>query len=538
MLNKLISTINSLPDEPGVYFLKDDKKNIIYIGKARSIKKRVQSYLRLTTDPKVKNIVNETTDIDFTLTASEKEAAFLENNFIQQYQPKFNLKLKDDKSFPYVKITLQDRFPGIYLTRRVEYDGAKYFGPFSPAYQARNIIQIICKYFNLRTCKEKIPGNRKRSCLDYDLKLCSAPCINSISESDYRKNVKNSILLLEGKTEDLLKIIKQKMERASKNLEFEQAAFWRDFFNTIEHIKIKPVFISVEQENMDIIGFARENENIAFYVFIKRKGKVIRSQEQFFRQRESVQDETVIKNFLKKYYNKNKLPPPKILLSVMPESKDKLSRFLSSWRKNQTHIMIPKRGKNKKIIDLANANAHNLLKKNKERTPALEKLKSIVSLDKIPAHIEGLDISNTGGDESVGSIVVFKNGIPSKKDYRKFKIKNIKTPDDISCLKEVLTRRYSRILRENKELPDLILVDGGKGQLNASLNAMNKLGIHSVPVISLAKKEEVVYSPHHKNGLKLDKTSHVLKLLQNIRDESHRFALSFHRKRREKKSFS
>jgi excinuclease ABC subunit C len=277
IMSDLKSKIVRMPKKPGIYFFKDKGGEVIYIGKARFLKDRVKSYFLPTSDAKIKKILSETEDIDFILTDSAKEAAFLENNFIRQHQPKFNLRLKDDKSFPYLKLTLQEKFPTIYLTRRVEEDGAKYFGPFSPASQARNTIHLSAKYFGLRTCQEAVPGRRKRPCLDYDLKLCSAPCVEYISESGYRENVKNALLFLEGKTEKLLRILKKKMQEASARQDFEQAAHWRDIFRTIEEIKAKPKLISVGMENKDIFGYSRVNEDVAkllnqrTYFFKKRR---------------------------------------------------------------------------------------------------------------------------------------------------------------------------------------------------------------------------------------------------------------------------
>jgi len=259
IMSDLKSESKNLPKKPGIYFFKDKGGEVIYIGKARSLKDRVKSYFLPTSDAKIKKILSETEEIDFILTDSAKEAAFLENNFIRQHQPKFNLRLKDDKSFPYLKLTLQEKFPAIYLTRRVEEDGAKYFGPFSPAHQARNTIHLSAKYFGVRTCQEPVPGKRKRPCLDYDLKLCSAPCVEYISESDYRESIKNAFLFLEGKTEKLLKILKKKMQEAAARQEFEQAGHWRDIIRTIEEIKAKPKLISVGMENKDIFGYSRQS---------------------------------------------------------------------------------------------------------------------------------------------------------------------------------------------------------------------------------------------------------------------------------------
>jgi excinuclease ABC subunit C len=537
IMSDLKSESKNLPKKPGIYFFKNKGGEVIYIGKARSLKDRVKSYFLSTSDVKIKKILFETEEIDFILTDSAKEAAFLENNFIRQHQPKFNLRLKDDKSFPYLKLTLKEKFPAIYLTRRVEEDGAKYFGPFSPAHQARNTIHLSAKYFGVRTCRESVPGKRKRPCLDYDLKLCSAPCVDYISESDYRESIKNAFLFLEGKTEKLLKILKKKMQEAAAHQEFEQAAHWRDIIGTIEEIKAKPKLISVGLENKDIFGYSRENKNIALYVFFMRKGKVIESEDIFFQEKEDIADKEILSNYLKKIYAHRKSMPDKILLPFASEEKDGILKRISNLGGEKIEIIVPRKGKNKKLVDFASSNAEILLRKKHEGLAPLMEIKKIFNLKSIPARIEGFDISNIGGEESVGSLVVFENGRPQKNDYRKYKIKTVTGPNDVASLQEVIRRRYKRILEEKKDFPDLILVDGGKGQLNAARGALEELGMGNLPIVSLAKKEEIIFTPDRKKGISLERTSPALKLFQNIRDEAHRFAISFHRLRREKRSF-
>ncbi|TES85891.1 MAG: excinuclease ABC subunit UvrC, partial [Candidatus Aminicenantes bacterium] len=537
IMSDLKSESKNLPKKPGIYFFKDKGGEVIYIGKARSLKDRVKSYFLPTSDVKIKKILSETEEIDFILTDSAKEAAFLENNFIRQHQPKFNLRLKDDKSFPYLKLTLQEKFPAIYLTRRVEEDGAKYFGPFSPAHQARNTIHLSAKYFGVRTCQESVPGKRKRPCLDYDLKLCSAPCVEYISESDYRESIKNAFLFLEGKTEKLLKILKKKMQEAAARQEFEQAAHWRDIIRTIEEIKAKPRLISVGMENKDIFGYSGENKNVALYVFFMRKGKVIESEDIFFQEKEDIADKEILSNYLKKFYKHRKSMPDKILLPFAPEEKDGILKRVSNLRGEKIEIIVPRKGKNKKLVDFASSNAEILLRKKHEGLAPLMEIKKIFNLKSIPERIEGFDISNIGGEESVGSLVVFENGRPQKNDYRKYKIKTVAGPNDVASLQEVIRRRYKRILEEKKDFPDLILVDGGKGQLNAARGALEELGVGNLPIVSLAKKEEIIFAPDRKKGISLERTSPALKLFQSIRDEAHRFAISFHRLRREKRSF-
>ncbi len=532
-----MSRVDGLPTKPGIYFFKNGKGQVVYIGKARSLRDRVRSYFQATADPKVNNILSETADIDFILTDSEKEAAFLENNFVQQYQPKFNLRLKDDKSFPYLRLTVRDNYPGIYFTRKVEEDGARYFGPFAPPNEARRTIHLVNKYFGVRGCEEPVPGKRGRPCLEFELKLCSAPCVAYISEKDYRESVENALLLLEGKTEKLAAVLKEKMRQSSDQQNFEEAARWRDIIHTLEEIKARPKFISPALENLDIFGFARESSDVAIFIFFMRKGKVRESREIFFRQEGSVRPEEILSKFGHDFYSGREERPDKILMPLAPPRRDELALLLSEGKGKKIEIVTPVRGKYRGLIELANRNAEILLYKKKDEASPWHQAMIALCLPTLPRTIEGYDISNTGGEESVGSVVVFEDGLPQKEKYRKYKIESVKGPNDVASLEEVIRRRYTKILRERSEKPDLILVDGGKGQLRAALKALAAVGAADIPVVSLAKREETIFSPDHGRGIRLDRTSPALKLFQNIRDEAHRFAISFHRRRREKRSF-
>jgi excinuclease ABC subunit C len=538
MEDKLKQRLAELPDKAGVYFFKNAGGEIVYIGKARSLKDRVRSYFLTPADLKVTNIMAETADIDFILTGSEKEAAFLENNFVQRYQPKFNLRLKDDKSFPYLKLTVGEKYPGITLTRKVEDDGARYFGPFSPASQARKTIHLLNKYFGVRGCQEDIPGKRRRACLEHDLKLCSAPCVGSIGEAEYRENVTNALLFLEGRTDQLLRALKQKMAEASGRLDYEQAAHWRDLIRTIEQLKERPQLISVGLEDTDIFGLARDKDRLALYVFFMRRGKVRDAEEMVAREPEEAPVEAALARILDGFYGQSEDLPDKILLPRPIASSPALADQISRKKGSIVRISVPQRGRDRKLVEMAVRNAERLLKKTRPEHAALSELAGILGLDRPPGRIEGFDISNTGGEESVGSVVVFEHGEPSRNEYRKYKITSVAGPNDVASLQEVVGRRYARALREGRRLPDLILVDGGKGQLHAAEAELRKLGLTGLPVVSLAKREEVVFTPAEKEGLRLDRTAPALKLLQHIRDEAHRFAITYHRQRRKKKSFA
>lgn len=527
----------ALPKKPGIYFFKDGAGGVVYIGKARQLRDRVKSYFLTSDDPKVRNILAETADIDYILTDSEREAAFLENNFVQQYQPKFNLRLKDDKSFPYLKLTVQEPFPRIAFSRKVEADGAKYYGPFSPAREARKAITLVGKYFQVRNCDEAVPGKRKRPCLEYDLRQCSAPCVGFVSEPAYREGVNEARLFLEGKTERLAKVLKDKMARAAERENFEEAARLRDIARTVETLQIKPTLTSVRLETQDIFGYAREGRAQAVYVFSMRKGKVREAREFEFEEEPERAEAAVLEEFLNAFY-RDRTVPPKILLPFAPEGKEELAAELAAKAGKKVEIAVPARGKGRALIALAAKNAEILLRKKTESLAPLEDIRKELGLERRPARIEGFDISHTGGTETVGSLVSFLNGRPDKDEYRKFKIKTVSGPNDVASLEEVLRRRYLRLLAEKRPLPDLVFVDGGLPQLGTAEKVLEDLGLEKLALVSLAKREEIVYTPGHREGLRLDRTSPALMLLQRVRDEAHRFAIGFHRQRRTKRGFA
>jgi excinuclease ABC subunit C len=523
-----------LPVKPGIYFFKNAAGEVVYIGKARSLRDRVRSYFLPNPDFKVRNILHETADIDFILTGSEKEAAFLENNYVQQHQPRFNLRLKDDKSFPYLKLTVGETYPGVYLSRRVESDGSRYFGPYSPAHRARSSIHLVNKHFLVRGCEEAIFRNRKRPCLEYELKLCSAPCVRFISEDEYRENVDNACLFLEGRTPELARTLKKKMERAAGEEKFEDAARWRDLLRTIEDYRDRPGTISVALENQDVIGLARERDRAATYVFFMRKGKIRSSAAQLIDAPAKVPDGEILGGFLPGFY-KDHDTPPRLLLPCPPARMIGLQALLD-WAK--VRVLVPRGGKNRKLVDMARRNAEAYLRKQTTDVKPLEELKAALGLPAIPHWIEGFDISNTGGEESVGSLVVFRDGRPDKDAYRKFLIRTVEGANDVASLEEVISRRYRKAVEEQGPLPDLIMVDGGKPQLGAAEKALAGLGLSGIPLVAIAKKEEILFTPEARDGIRLERTSPALKIIQAVRDETHRFAITFHRGRREKKSFA
>ncbi len=508
---------------------------MVYIGKARRLRDRIRSYFQATDDPKVAAILSETADVDYILTGSEREAAFLENNFIREAQPKFNLRLKDDKSFPYLELTLAEPFPGVYFRRKVAGGGSKTFGPFSPANEARKAIHLLAKSFGIRTCEDPVFRGRKRPCLEYDLKLCAAPCVGRIGPAEYKARVRDARLFLEGRTERLAESLRARMEKAARDESFEDASHWRDVLKAVEQVRIKPAIISVRLEDQDIFGFAEAGGLRAIYVFVMRKGKVVRSHEIPASVDPGIGPAEALAGEMRAFYAARDIPPK--ILTPFPPSEGALpaAGFVGQGGK-APEIVVPSRGKNKVLLEMARKNAERVLASAAGSLAPLIDLQKALGLTALPSRIEGFDVSNTQGVEPVASMVAFENGQPTKDGYRKFKIKTVRAPNDVASLEEVLGRRYARLLREKAPLPDLVLVDGGKPQLEAARKVLLGLGLGELPLASLAKREEIVYTPVQRGGIRLERTSPGLKLLQHVRDEAHRFAVAFHRKRRAKRA--
>ena len=522
-----------LPAKPGIYFFKSASGEVVYIGKARSLRDRVRSYFLADPDVKVRGILRETADIDYILTGSEKEAAFLENNYVQEHQPRFNLRLKDDKSFPYLKVTVGETWPGVYFSRKVEPGGARYFGPYSPASRARSSIHLVNRHFRVRGCEEAVFRGRKRPCLEHELGLCSAPCVGLVSEADYRESVDGACLFLEGRFPELARALKGKMERAAAEEKFEDAARWRDLLRTIEDYRDRPGTISTALEDQDVVGLAREGGRAAAYVFFMRRGKIRDSAARPLDAPAGLPDGDLLAGFLGAFY-RDRETPPRILLPVAPARAEGL-RALLGWAK--VRVLVPRGGRNLKLVDMARRNAEAFLRRQAGADLPLEALREALALPALPRVIEGFDISNTGGRESVGSLVVFRDGRPDKDAYRRYLVRTVEGSNDVASLEEVIIRRYRKLLEEKASLPDLVMVDGGKPQLGAAEKALAGLGLSGLPLVAIAKKEEVLFTPARRDGLRLDRTSSALKLVQAVRDETHRFAVSLHRGRREKRSF-
>ena len=539
-----------LPNKPGVYLFRDSRGAVLYVGKAYDLRNRVRSYF-VSRPPthKLRRLASTIADIDFIVTDSEQEAIILENNLIKKHKPRYNVRLKDDKSYPYLKITISEEWPRAHITRRLTDDGSRYFGPFASVTSLRQTMNLLNKLFAYRTCKKPITGTNRRPCLKYHIKNCSGPCIGAIDPGDYKEIVRQVILFLEGKHDRVVRQLKHTMTEASKKLEFERAASLRDQLHSIERIMEQQKVVSARKVNEDIIAIAQNKNEACAQVFFVRGGKLM-GKEHFILQ--GVQDEDpgkVMASFIEQFYSIGADIPPNILLQIHPEDSVLLENWLGSKLGHRVRLTVPRRGEKKKLVDMVAENAAELLEQSRikwladtgKTAAALEELKTQLYLPRMPKRMECYDISDIRGTAAVGSMVVFENGRPKSAHYRRFKIKSVSGIDDYAMMQEVLRRRFARgIQKEQKDtkgwavVPDLILIDGGRGHLNAILSVMNDLGIDSIPVASIAKENEEVFIPEKSKPIMLHRNSQGLYLLQRIRDEAHRFAISYHTKIRKK----
>ena len=532
------------PSSPGIYIMKNIKGEVIYIGKSNNLRQRVSSYFQPSSlaAAKVRKIVKNLYDFEYIITKSEIEALILECNLIKEYRPRYNVKFKDGKGYPYIKITSEE-FPRLIITRKVRQDKGKYYGPYTKG--LRSYLKLFWSLFPLRNCKGKVkPDRRNRPCMKYHIKRCSGPCLGEINRENYKKIVTEACRFLEGRHRGLLKKLEGRINEYAKNLEFERAASVRDQLYALKNYseQQKVVFTSPEEEG-DFIGSAAEDGTGCIEVYYLREGSIVR-QERFLMDRgEDDEKKDLVSAFIKQFYIDNTDIPQKIYLEEEP-AESLLEELLISRRGGKVNLIIPKRGKKKELLEMAGKNAEIHLRKylqeNREakeraKTSLLE-LKSALSLPRMPLLIEAFDISNISGKDAVGSMIVFEKGVPKKSSYRRFKIKRTKGPDDYGMMKEVMERRYCKIIEDTSERePDLILVDGGMGQLNIAVRVLESLEL-SIAVIGLAKEEENVFKPFIKTPVKIDKTSQAMYLLQRIRDEAHRFAVTYHRKLRLKRT--
>ncbi len=545
----LESKLKNLPDKPGIYQFFGDRTKIIYVGKAKNLKNRVRSYFQKNLEsPKTQALVNKIRDIELIVTDSEIEALVLENNLIKKFKPRYNVNLKDDKSFPFIKVT-KEAFPRIYSTRNLIRDGAKYFGPYTDVKNMKASLKIINEVFRIRSCRldlsqENIQKKKFKVCLDYHIKKCDGPCEGLYSQQDYNEMVLEAIKVLKGKTDDLIQELKQKMGQFVEALEFEKAAELRDKIEKLSVLSSKQKIVSDDFEDRDIISAAYEGKDSSCSVFNIRNGKLISKKQLRLSAVENEELAEIYSAAIKFYYADQTEIPKEVVVEIEPVDSLLLEEWLSQKAERKIKLFIPQRGELKSLVKMCKENAILQLKeiqiqkmKNLGNAPySLSALQRDLRLKVLPRKIECFDISNIQGSDSVASMVVFVDGKPKKNLYRKFIIKTVEGPDDFLSMQEVIERRYSKLIEQNEPLPDLIMVDGGKGQLSSAVEILNKLQVKNFNIIGLAKRLEEVYFPGNSEPESIPKTSSGLKLLQQVRDEAHRFAITFHRKRRSKRT--
>ncbi|HET55459.1 MAG TPA: excinuclease ABC subunit C [Ignavibacteria bacterium] len=550
MNQQLENKLQNLPAEPGVYQFKNEKGKIIYIGKAKNLRNRVRSYFHSSVDsPKTKIMVEKVTDLELLITSSEMEALILENNLIKQHKPRYNVNLKDDKSFPYIRIT-NEPYPQIYSTRTIEKDGSKYFGPYTDVKNMKASLRMINKLFKIRSCKywiddEVIKSKKIKLCLDYHINKCDGPCEGLISEKDYNRMVSQVIKLLRGKTDELITDLKTEMNTASSNLEFEKAASIRDKIEQLEVYSSKQKIVLQSNDDKDIISAAIEGKDVASTILNIRSGRLVGKRQLNLSSERSDDLNEIYNAIIKFYYNEYVDIPKEIIVEETPIDKNALIEWLSKKGNRNVSFVIPQRkSEAKSLLQMCKQNAILQLKeiqlqrmKKEGNVPyVLSALQRDLRLKALPRKIECFDISNLQGTDTVASMVVFVDGKPKKSLYRKYIINEVEGPDDFASMREVIRRRYKRLLEDNEQLPDLIIVDGGKGQLSSALEILEELGIKNQPIIGLAKRLEEIFLPGISESQSIPKTSSSLKLIQHLRDEAHRFAITFHRLRRDKRT--
>ncbi|MEW6621891.1 MAG: excinuclease ABC subunit UvrC [Bacillota bacterium] len=534
--------LKRLPDKPGVYMMLSDEGKVIYVGKAASLRNRVRSYFRSNQNsPKAAALMLHVKDLDYIVTDNEVEALILECNLIKNHRPKYNVFLKDDKTYPYIKITLDEEYPRIVTTRRIQKDGGKYYGPFTNVGSMHETVKLLRRLFPVRTCKSIKPQDRP--CLNHHIKRCLAPCTGNISPNDYRTMVEQTIMFLEGKQEKVLETLQRKMREASENLEFERAGELRDQIMAVEKVLEKQKIENPVEEDQDVIAFARGVDEACVQVFFIRNGKVVGREHYFIDGTDNLSRTEIVTAFVKQYYSRVADIPRKILLQEPVEDKEIIELWLKEKRGSKVSLATPQIGSKLKLVEMVAKNALLLLeeaqlsrqRKKMSDEEALLLLKDYLDLQNIPLRIECYDVSNIQGSSAVGSMVVFEKGRPVPEQYRKFKIKTVDGPNDYAALQEVLYRRFKHGANA-ASLPDLVLIDGGKGQLSACREVMRVLDLAHIPAYGLAKKEELLFGEGKEDPIILPRTSEALYLVQRIRDEAHRFALAYHRSIRGKDS--
>ncbi len=554
-INPLSELVRQMPASPGVYLMKDAQGSILYVGKAANLRHRVRSYFSLAgnPDPKTGRMIARIADIDFFITASEEEALVLELNLIKRHSPYYNVRLKDDKNFPYLRIDTSEDWPRLQITRHLEGNGGRYFGPFASAKSIRRALKVVKDIFPFRPCSKNLSRPLSRPCLEYDLLNCSAPCTGAITREEYAQIIKQLILFLEGKQEKVIKQLEGDMKQASETLDYEKAARLRDRIQAVKEVVKWQKMATIVRGEQDAIAFYRDKDQTYAQVFFIRGGKLIGREGFTLQGTRSVDDRQIMTGFVKQFYNSASYIPPLILLQHPVEDKAVIESWLAGKRGSKTRIRVPSRGAKKQLVDIVAENAARGLQQLKIKQlsspakleAALEEIKRNLDLPRSPSRMEGYDISNIQGSAAVGSMVVFDKGKPETTHYRRFRIKTVPAFDDYAMLREVIRRRFGRFKGDTPSdadswavLPDLILIDGGRGQLNSVLETMDEMGVKSIPVASIAKENEQIFTPNRARPITLPHTSPGLQLLQRLRDEAHRFAISYHRHIRKRQSLT
>ena len=550
--------LKEIPTSPGVYLHKDAAGRILYIGKAKNLRSRVRQYFQAGQLPqfgydiKTRELVKQIADVEFIVTDNEVEALILEATLVKQHQPRFNYKLKDDKSYPHLKLTVNEPFPKVVITRRIQKDGALYFGPFLPASLARKTIDLINRTFQLRTCDIDIDGKAPRPCLEYHIKRCLGPCVKGLcTPAEYQEAVRDVRLLLEGRNTELADTLEARMRLASAEMRYEMAAKYRDLRKTVEKLSEQQKMATSPERDVDIFGYYREGARLALQLFTLREGNIVGRREFFWEDlpEDDFDPASFLSEVLAQYYSADYVPK-EINTPVDFDDRTLLEKALSERQGRRVHIINPQRGEKRDMIDLVEKNAKlafeqrfRVLRPDMRRV--LEELQETLELPRFPARIESFDVSNIQGAENVAGLVVCDNGKMNRSEYRKFKIKTVEGSNDVASMREAVFRRYRRLLDERKPLPDLIMIDGGKGQLGAAADAMRELDLEAVPMVGVVKPplrhNEVAYllvKGREDLPVYLDSHSLILRLMQMIRDETHRYAVTYHRKRRELRDFT
>jgi len=545
--------LKEIPSSPGVYLHKDAGGKVIYVGKAKNLRSRVRSYFRARPfDRKTDALVGQIADLEFIVTDSEVEALILEASLVKQHKPRYNIKLQDDKSYPHLKLTVNEPFPKVVITRRIQKDGALYFGPFLPASLARRTIDLINRTFQLRTCDIDIDGKAPRPCLEYHIKRCLGPCVKGLCTAEqYQEAVRDVRLLLEGRNKELADTLEGRMTEASEDMRYELAAKYRDLRKTVIRLSEQQKMATTSESDFDVFGYYREGQKLALQLFTMREGHIVGRREFFWEDLspDSFDPAVFLGEVLAQYYASDYVAR-EIYVPVDFVDRELLEQALSQRRGRRVRIMFPQRGEKRDLIDLVEKNAKLAFEQRfrvlqPDMKLVLEELQETLELPHFPGRIESFDISHIQGAENVAGMVVCENGKMNRSEYRKFRIRGVEGANDTGSMREVVSRRYQRLLNEGKPLPDLIVIDGGKGQLNAAAEAMRELDLEAVPMVGVVKPplrhNEVAYllvKGREDEPIYLDSHSLILRLLQMIRDETHRYAVTYHRKRRELRDFT